>query len=77
MKGLVMTYVDDLFIVGPQEITEAIREHVQKTWTTSSPQNVSEVPIKFLGMEVSKEWDHQAERFAWFITYSPPMWKTC
>ena len=70
MKGLVMTYVDDLFIVGPQEVTKAIREHVQKTWTTSSPQDVSEVPIKFLGMEVSKEWDHQAERFAWFISQS-------
>ena len=53
--GLVMTYVDDIFICSSQPILEAIKNKFQETWKTSTPEYVSEHPIRFLGMEVSKK----------------------
>ena len=66
--GLVMTYVDDLFITAPMAIRKAIQEKIQEKWSTSSPQEVTEVPIKFLGMEVSREWEEEHGRYAWLIS---------
>ena len=55
LYGLVMTYVDDLFVARPQSVVNLILKEIQLVWTTSAPTPVNEVPSKFLGMEISKE----------------------
>ena len=51
--GLVMTYVDDIFISGQKEVVKEVAAKFQRTWKTSTPEEVSEVPVRFLGMEVT------------------------
>ena len=68
--GLVMTYVDDVFIAAEGDLVEAITAKFQETWTTSNPEEVSEKPTRFLGMEVEKIWSEENERFEWFVTQS-------
>ena len=68
--GLVMTYVDDVFIAAEGDLVEAITAKFQETWTTSSPEEVSEKPTRFLGMEVEKIWSEEKERSEWFVTQS-------
>eukprot|EP00435_Cladocopium_sp_Y103_P061673 s450_g23.t1 len=65
--GLVMTYVDDILIVAPPEITEAVVLKFQSTWTTSTPEEVGEEPIRFLGMEISTS-KNLAGRDVWHVT---------
>ena len=45
----------DIFICSSQPILEAIKNKVRETWKTPTPEYVSEHPIRFLGMEVSKK----------------------
>ena len=66
--GLVMTYVDDVFICSSHSILEAIKEKFQETWKTSTPEYVSEHPIRFLGMEVSKRKAEGGKREEWYVT---------
>ena len=68
--GLVMTYVDDVFIAAEGDLVEAITAKFQETWTTSNPEEVSEKPTRFLGMEVEKIWSEEKERSEWFVTQS-------
>ena len=68
--GLVMTYVDDVFIAAEGDLVEAITAKFQETWTTSNPEEVSEKPTRFLGMEVEKIWSEERERSEWFVTQS-------
>ena len=68
--GLVMTYVDDVFIAAEGDLVEAITAKFQETWTTSSPEEVSEKSTRFLGMEVEKIWSEEKERSEWFVTQS-------
>jgi hypothetical protein len=68
--GLVMTYVDDVFIAAEGDLVEAISAKFQETWTTSNPEEVSEKPTRFLGMEVEKIWSEERERSEWFVTQS-------
>ena len=63
-----MTYVDDIFICSSQPILEAIKNKIQETWKTSTPEYVSEHPIRFLGMEVSKKKAEDGEREEWYVT---------
>ena len=63
-----MTYVDDIFICLSHSILEAIKEKLQETWKTSTPEFVSEHPIRFLGMEVSKRKAEDGEREEWYVT---------
>ena len=53
--GLVMTYVDEIFICSSHSILEAIKEKLQETWKTSTSECVSEHPIRFLGWKCQKE----------------------
>lgn len=55
LRGLIMTYVDDIFITAPPSIRDAFKCKIQQTWTTSRPEDVTSLPVKFLGMEVSVE----------------------
>eukprot|EP00435_Cladocopium_sp_Y103_P029637 s865_g7.t1 len=50
--GLVMTYVDDVFISAKEDIMIAIKEKFQSTWETSTPEMVTDSPVRFLGMDI-------------------------
>eukprot|EP00435_Cladocopium_sp_Y103_P055597 s1075_g18.t1 len=65
--GLVMTYVDDLFIVAPWDLMEAVRMKFQATWTTSEAEYVGEKAVRFLGMEVRKR-KNETGRDVWYIS---------
>ena len=65
--GLVMTYVDDILIAAPPKIAEAVARKFQETWTTSCPETVGEVPIRFLGMEISTSTGIDG-RCTWHVT---------
>ena len=58
----------DIFICSSQPILEAIKNKVRETWKTPTPEYVSEHPIRFLGMEVSKKKAEDGEREEWYVT---------
>ena len=68
MRGLVMSYVDDLFITGPSYVVEAVKAKFEETWATSKPEFVGEQPVRFLGMEVKKEKKAGEEAEIWYVT---------
>ena len=68
LYGMVMTYVDDIFISGCQPVVEALLKEFQSIWVTSKPEWVSSSPVRFLGMEVTKEMDPETQREVWLIT---------
>lgn len=66
-----MTYVGDLFITAPEDITVAMVKRFQEEWTTSTPQWLSEEPVRFLGRDIKtvdvegrKEWHVTQEAYA-------------
>ena len=63
-----MTYVDDILITGPKRIKDAIRSTFEKTWKTSGPEEISDGPVKFLGMEISRTKEEDTGRWSWMIT---------
>ena len=47
--GLVMTYVDDMFIVGGESVVRSVTETLRKCWKTSPPEEVGrERPVRFV-----------------------------
>ena len=54
VRGVVMTYVDDLFVTGEGKVVKEVMSEIQRKWVTSPPDQVSQDAIKFLGMEISK-----------------------
>ena len=54
IEGLLMTYVDDLFIAACLRLVQAVIEGIRRLWATTQPEFVSEDPVRFLGMEVSR-----------------------
>ena len=67
VKGLFMSYVDDLFITGSLAVVEALKDQIQKTWATSSPEWVGEEPVRFLGMEV-RRIQEEGKKPRWSLT---------
>eukprot|EP00438_Fugacium_kawagutii_P027285 Skav230163 [mRNA] locus=scaffold996:123382:133082:- [translate_table: standard] len=67
VRGLVMTYVDDIFIVGSEETARAVRDEFQRTWSVSKPEEVGVDPVRFLGMEV-KIQENEKGRKSWMIS---------
>ena len=65
--GLVMTYVDDIFICSSSTVLEALKRKFQETWKTSKPEDVSGEPIRFLGTEVSKRTEEGGKE-VWYVT---------
>ena len=53
--GLLMTYVDDLFMVSRRRILLELIKGIRSLWKTTDPEFVGQVPIRFLGMDISKE----------------------
>lgn len=68
LRGLLMTYVDDMFITGEREVVEGIIEEVQMRWKTSQPEWLSDQPVRFLGMEVAKKRKEEGGREIWNLT---------
>ncbi len=65
--GLMLTYVDDMYIVASEMVLRAVVEKIRQTWTTSTPDRVGIDPIKFLGMNISKELDYETGNFVWYV----------
>ena len=63
--GLVMTYVDDILVVGSEDVVSAVAQEIQSTWTVTEPEVVSEVPVRFLGMDILKVKEEGTE--GWMI----------
>ena len=51
--GLVMTYVDDILVSGRSEVMKAVTQRLQETWSTSTPEEIGEKPVRFLGVEIT------------------------
>ena len=60
-----MTYVDDIFVVGSEDVVSAVAQEIQSTWTVTEPEVVSEVPVRFLGMDILKVKEEGTE--GWMI----------
>ena len=67
VEGMIMTYVDDLFLVGSSGVVKALMTEIQKKWKTSAPEVVSQDPVRFLGMDISKKMEEGGEE-VWIIT---------
>ena len=66
--GLVMTYVDDMFVVGREEIVRSVTTTLRKCWKTSEPEEVNrERPVRFLGMEVYLEENEENGYEDWIV----------
>ena len=66
LKGLLMTYVDDMMVAGDESVVTSVMEALQSKWTTSTPDRVSSVPIRFLGTEITKH-EHDG-RDVWLLS---------
>ena len=67
LEGLLMTYVDDIFITGNKVIVDAALAKIGSMWTTSPAEKVSQKPIRFLGMEISKVWNPSTSSEDWYV----------
>jgi len=54
--GALVTYVDDLLLLGKDELAKKWVKEIQKKWEVSEPEKVEEkTPTRFLGMELSRD----------------------
>eukprot|EP00435_Cladocopium_sp_Y103_P029965 s4682_g7.t1 len=61
--GLLLVYVDDLLIMGKDEITDLLIRAVQAKWETSIPEIIDDCSgVRFLGAELFKQGDR------WWMT---------
>ena len=51
--GLVMTNVDDILVTGRRDVMKAVTQRLQETWSTSTPEEIGESPVRFLGVEIT------------------------
>ena len=68
IEGFVMTYVDDMIVVGTEKVVHGALEAIQRKWKTSSPEWISEDPVRFLGVEISRVEDEERGCFDWRIS---------
>ena len=52
--GFLLVYVDDLMITSDEATIKVITEVLQAQWETSTPEEVGEEKVKFLGMEITR-----------------------
>ena len=58
VEGLLLTYVDDLLVMGAESTVRAWCQAIQQVWDTSTPEWVKpETPTRFLGMELYRGED--------------------
>eukprot|EP00435_Cladocopium_sp_Y103_P014924 s11_g3.t1 len=66
LRGLLMTYADDMMIAGEESVVTSVMAVLQSKWTTSTPDRVSATPIHFLGTEITK---HEVQgRDIWLLS---------
>ena len=53
LYGLVMTYVDDIFVNGSNRVVQAILKGIQDTWVTSSPEHISAKAVSSWGWRLA------------------------
>ena len=68
LRGLVMTYVDDMFFVGQEDVVAAVMSEMRKVWKTTEPEMVSGSPIRFLGMDVQVERNEESGLEEWVVS---------
>lgn len=68
VKGLLMTYVDDLFVSAEENVAKAVVRDLRKMWRTSEPEEIGKDPVRFLGMNVKK---FKGGREVWYVTQEP------
>ena len=54
LKGLLMTYVDDLFIAAPKPTVDALKLKIQEMWKTSDPEDVSSPDFQGPGLDAAR-----------------------
>ena len=69
MKGLLMTYVDDICVSAEKEIAEAVVAELRRMWRISEPEEIGKDPTRFLGMNVKKFEEEGRE--VWYVTQEP------
>ena len=52
--GIVVVYVDDLLICGHTAIIRELAQAIRTIWKTSDLQLISDGPLRFLGIEISR-----------------------
>ena len=58
IEGLLLTYVDDLLVMGDESTVRAWCQAIQQVWETSTPEWVRpDTPTRFLGMELYRGED--------------------
>ncbi len=67
LRGLLLTYVDDIFVVAEDDVREATLGKIMQTWSTSPPDKVGAKPITFLGMNISKVMDQSTGKDVWYV----------
>eukprot|EP00435_Cladocopium_sp_Y103_P009390 s5129_g2.t1 len=67
LKGLLMTYVDDLLVAGSSAVVQAVMSCIRGLWTASDPDEVGIKPIRSLGVEISKVFDPKRGREVWYV----------
>ena len=70
LMGLLMTYVDDMFLSGTTEVVQELQKCIQAKWATSAPDVVGTEPIRFLGMQISKRLNPDTGRDDWYMSQS-------
>ena len=61
---------DDIFVTGSTAVVQAVMQKIRETWTTAEPDQVTEVPVKFLGVEISKVFHEKKGRDIWYMSQS-------
>ena len=67
LHGLLMCYVDDMFMAGSDEVIAQLTAAIQGKWSTSVPDAVGPQAIRFLGMQVSKHFNPDTNREDWYV----------
>ena len=55
IEAMLVVYVDDIAVFGPEEVLASLVKEVQKVWTISGPHYVKpDEPLSFCGMELAR-----------------------
>ena len=68
LLGLVMTYVDDMFLVGRQDVLELVIQEMRSCWRTSEPERIGKKPVRFLGMDIYKNENEETGHEEWLVS---------
>ena len=70
VRGLLMSYVDDILVTGSDPVVAAVVRKIEETWKVSKPEKVGQEPVRYLGMELRKKYEEEEKREVWYVTQS-------